>query len=127
MIYIGLHTVKQALVKDQIKLDEKNKEAIPVSKSDITDIEILEKGISHFNISENDLKGICRLRKIVIARQIIMYAIRMKVDNSALKRIGKLFNRDHSTVIHGIETVNDMCMTDKSFRKTVIEFLDTIH
>ena len=74
-----------------------------------------------FNISINDMKDKVRKKEIVIARQVAMYFSKDFTNNS-LKSIGFHFGgRDHSTVIHAVQSVNDMIDTDNIFRKNVEE------
>lgn len=48
-----------------------------------------------------------------------MVAFRFIRDNYelTLKEIGSLFNRDHTTVIHGLNTFDDLYETNKKFRE----------
>lgn len=69
-------------------------------------------------ITVKDLKGRCRTRAIVEARQIAMYLLRLYTDLSLIK-IGKWFNRDHTTVLHGIQTVENLMHTDQKFKDLV--------
>ena len=74
-----------------------------------------------FNISIDDMKDKVRKKEIVIARQVAMYFSKDFTNNS-LKSIGFHFGgRDHSTVIHAVQSVNDMIDTDNIFRKNVKE------
>ena len=44
------------------------------------------------------------------------------IPNNSLKSIGNHFGgRDHSTVIHAVQAVNDMIDTDKIFKKNIGE------
>jgi chromosomal replication initiation ATPase DnaA len=66
-----------------------------------------------------------RKRPYVEARQISMFFLRKLTDLSLLE-IGKIFNgKDHTTVIHSIETVNDLISVDEEYRKK-IEHLSAI-
>lgn len=68
-----------------------------------------------YNLDDNDLTCKDRHRHKVIGRQLSMY-IMNKHTNLALKAIGNEFGgRDHSTVIHGVRTINDLMETDKVF------------
>lgn len=59
-----------------------------------------------------------RKRELVIPRQMFCYIAKFNMPNVTLKEIGKfLGGRDHSTVIHGIRTAEDLIETDKQFRK----------
>lgn len=77
-------------------------------------------------VMEDGKKG-SRKREVVEARQLSMTFIKMGFDVKAseekkeysLKLIGSFFGgRDHSTVIHSINTANDLKCTDKKFRDT---------
>ncbi|UBM61003.1 chromosomal replication initiator protein DnaA [Marinilongibacter aquaticus] len=73
----------------------------------------------HYGVRIADLKSKSRLRSIVIPRQIAMYLTK-ELTNLSLKSIGYHFGgRDHSTVIHAIQTVNDLMDTDKDMHETV--------
>ena len=74
-----------------------------------------------FSISIEDMKDKARRKEIVIARQVAMYFSKDYTNNS-LKSIGFHFGgRDHSTVIHAVQSVNDMIDTDSIFKKNVEE------
>ncbi len=74
-----------------------------------------------FNISIEQMKDKARRKEIVIARQVAMYFSKDFTNNS-LKSIGFHFGgRDHSTVIHAVQSVNDMIDTDSIFRKNIKE------
>jgi chromosomal replication initiator protein len=72
-------------------------------------------------LSVDLLKSKTRKREIVQARQISMYFSK-QLTKSSLKNIGMHFGgRDHSTVIHACQTVNDLMDTDKKFKRDVEE------
>jgi chromosomal replication initiator protein len=73
----------------------------------------------HFQVRIADLKSKSRLRNIVIPRQIAMYLTK-ELTTLSLKSIGYHFGgRDHSTVIHAIQTINDLMDTDREIENTV--------
>ena len=55
-------------------------------------------------IIEYNLNNKARDREIVHMRQALMYCIRKHTSLSFVS-IGKMFNRDHATVLHGIKNV----------------------
>ena len=60
-----------------------------------------------------------RTKDITVPRQVAMYLIREALDTS-LVRIGKFFGgRDHSTVIHSINRVEEEMEKDPDFRRQV--------
>lgn len=75
----------------------------------------------HLSVDVELLKAKTRKRMIVQARQIAMYFAKELTQHS-LKAIGLHFGgRDHSTVIHALQTVNDLIATDKTFKQSVDE------
>lgn len=68
--------------------------------------EIIEAVCKYFNITIRDLKSQKRDRVLVDPRHICMYIIRMKTPMQ-LDRIGKLFDRDHTTIMHAVRSVKD--------------------
>ena len=87
-------------------------------------IDEVQKYVSeYFGISIEDLKAKTRKKEIVTARQIAMYFAKEYTGHS-LKSIGYHFGgRDHSTVIHAIQTVNEFMMEKKEL-KMYIDDLD---
>ncbi|MFL3000745.1 MAG: chromosomal replication initiator protein DnaA [Cytophagales bacterium] len=86
------------------------------------DIKYIQDVVSkYFQISIEEMKDKARKKEIVIARQVAMYFSKDFTNNS-LKSIGFHFGgRDHSTVIHAVQSVNDMIDTDSIFRKSIKE------
>ncbi|MEM7371218.1 MAG: chromosomal replication initiator protein DnaA [Bacteroidota bacterium] len=75
----------------------------------------------HFSIEVELMKAKTRKRQIVQARQIAMFFAK-EMTRHSLKSIGLHFGgRDHSTVIHALQTVNDLIATDKYFKQSVTE------
>ena len=85
-------------------------------------IDYIQKTVSeYFNVPTDDLKAKTRKKEIVIARQLAMYFTN-DYTNHSLKSIGSHFGgRDHSTVIHALQSVSDMLDTDARFRTSVDE------
>lgn len=71
----------------------------------------------HTGVSIFDMQSVGRKMEHVKARQLSMYFIKNNSTYS-LKAIGSMFNnRDHSTVIHAIESVENQRDTNKVYRK----------
>ncbi len=83
-------------------------------------IDYIQKTVSeYFKIGFDDLKAKTRKKEIVIARQISMYFSK-EYTNHSLKSIGYHFGgRDHSTVIHAVQCVNDMMDVDTHFKNSI--------
>jgi chromosomal replication initiator protein len=85
-------------------------------------IDYIQKLVTEFyGLSVDQLKSKTRKREIVQARQISMFYAK-SMTKASLKSIGTYFGgRDHSTVIHACQTVNDLMDTDKKFKNDVEE------
>lgn len=85
-------------------------------------IEFIQKAVCEFfEVPLEKLKEKTRKRNIVQARQLSMYLAKNYTKNS-LKVIGKHFGgRDHSTVIHSCQMVQNLMDTDNDFRESVKE------
>lgn len=73
----------------------------------------------YYSVSIEDMKSKTRMRPIVVARQMSFYMLRRFTELS-LHDIGKLFgDRDHTTVIHGLNTIRDLASTDKRIDRDI--------
>jgi len=90
-------------------------------------IDYIMKFVSeYFGVTIEQMKDKTRKREIVVARQVSMYFAK-EYTNMSLKSIGSNFgNRDHSTVIHAIQSVNDLMDTDKKFNSTMQDLIKKI-
>ncbi len=73
-----------------------------------------------YGVTKDELTGQKRTKEIVGARHIAIYLIRNTVEMS-LPNIGKIFNRDHTTMMSSIENVEKRMKTDKSFKREIEE------
>lgn len=83
-------------------------------------IDFIQKIVSeHYGISPEEMKAKTRKKEIVIARQVAIYFSKEYTHHS-LKSIGFHFGgRDHSTVIHSVQSVNDMMEVDSKFKQSI--------
>ncbi len=85
-------------------------------KTHISIEEIQRVVCEYYDIAEDLIRAKTRKQEIVNARQIAMYLAK-ELTNSSLKTIGLHFGgRDHSTVIHAYQTVEDQISGDQKFR-----------
>ena len=94
---------------------------IKTSSKELT-VEQIQKVVCEvMDVNIDLLKEKTRKREAVQARQISMHFIKQYTKTS-LASIGKIFGgRDHSTVIHAVQTVKDLMETDPKFRAKVQE------
>jgi chromosomal replication initiator protein len=80
---------------------------------------ILEAITTHFDVDLQTLKGKCRKKENVFPRQVAMFMLK-ELTNLPLKSIGYHFGgRDHSTVIHAVQSISEAIESDKNVEKTV--------
>ncbi len=65
---------------------------------------IMAEYAEKYSVTIDDLRGPARKRPLVHYRQECMYRIH-KSTKFSLSQIGRLFNRDHTTVYHAINAV----------------------
>ena len=91
----------------------------PNEKKVITPQFIIDTVAEHFDITASDIIGSKRSSKIVYPRQITMYLCREMLE-SPLTAIGKfLGDRDHTTVMHGIEKIEKELKNNDNTRNTI--------
>jgi chromosomal replication initiator protein len=80
----------------------------PGTRSDPVSIEAIQRAVSdHFNLSVGDLQSKRRTKAIAEPRQVAMYLAR-RHTNASYADIGEAFGgRDHSTVIHAEEKIEN--------------------
>ena len=97
------------------------RDLIKESRKQLTVEDIQRITCDYFGVDGDLVRAKTRKREIVQARQVAMFFAKEYTDHS-LKTIGSLFGgRDHSTVIHSINSVRDQHDTDGSFREKVNE------
>ncbi len=103
-------TLAEEALKDLISPDNKKK---------LTPESIIEVIAEHFNISTSDIYSVNKSRNIAYPRQVAMYLCR-KLTDLSLADIGKLMgNRDHTTILHGIDKVDTNIKKDTSMQNTI--------
>ena len=89
------------------------------SKSPINIDQIQRVVCEYYDIPEDLLRAKTRKQEVVNARQVAMF-LSKELTNSSLKTIGLHFGgRDHSTVIHSCQSIQDRLNSDASFKQNV--------
>jgi chromosomal replication initiator protein len=105
------------LVKNII-LDKNKKKSSKISIE-----EIINTVAEYYKVPVNNIREKNRRKEVAFCRQFAMYMVKM-FTNYSLKSIGLHFGgRDHSTVIHAIQTIEKLKSSDSSFLLT----LNTLH
>ena len=112
------------LLKKEIDLElakEVLRNIVKEIQSDVS-VDFIQKTVSdYFKVELDLMKGKVKKREIVIPRQVAMYFCK-RYTQLTLALIGENFGgRDHSTVIHALESVEDMMKADANFKNSVEE------
>lgn len=92
---------------------------LPVIRDDQEQILNLVDQIScHYNVSRNDLFSHSRQKDIVWVRHFAILVLREKKGLSLLK-LAKLFNRDHSSIIHALEKMRKLVSTNIQLKQEI--------
>ena len=91
-----------------LELAKKTVKEIATDRKVNVTIEMITKNVcSYFKVDENKIRDKTRKKEIVLARQLAMY-LSKELTKSSLKTIGLHFGgRDHSTVIHACNSVEE--------------------
>ena len=94
---------------------------VKVSSNEISVDTIQDTVCEYFNITRDALASKTRKREIVQARQIAMYMCR-NFTKISLAAIGQqIGGKDHATVVHSCNIVQDLIATNKTFKQYVVD------
>ncbi len=79
-----------------------------------------------YNVRRENLVGTRRTKEVAAARHITIYLIR-KITDMSFPNIGKIFGRDHSTVMSSIETVERKLLGDTVFNVEINELIKEVN
>lgn len=85
----------------------------------VTIEEIQKRVAEHYNIRLGEMYSARRSRAIARPRQVAMYLSKQLTERS-LPEIGRKFGgRDHTTVMHAVRKIDELCALDTSFSEDV--------
>ena len=91
----------------------------PNEKKIITPEYIISTVAEHFDVTPEEIAGNKRNSKVVYPRQIAMY-LSSELTHNPLKSIGKRHgNRDHTTIMHGCDKIEQELKSSENTRNTV--------
>ena len=100
--------------------NEALKDLISSTKARKIDVDLIKATVAeYFNIKIEDFESKKRTRQIAYPRQVAMYISRELTDLS-LPKIGEEFGgRDHTTVIHACDKINNDISVDYEFKQKI--------
>ena len=79
---------------------------------------LIKRVCESYEISEKEIMLKRNLAYIVRPRQVVMYILR-KEYNMTFERIATMFNKNHATIIHSVNSIENMMSYDKEFKNKV--------
>ncbi len=121
MAYCSIHKKELDIEAAKHILDE-----LGPSPSELSIEAIQQQVADHFNLTQEQLIGKGRTQEVVAARHLAMFLVR-RLIGSHFTAIGLHFgNRDHSSIIHAVRTVEKKCKNDPAFAKLAEDLSNTI-
>ena len=99
---------------------------LPQGNREVPAETIMAETASYFGLRREDLVSKSRSRPLTTARHIAMYLLR-ELTGLSLIKIGELFDRDHSTALHGIKRIENLMPNRDTVYRQVQELTKKIH
>jgi chromosomal replication initiator protein len=87
---------------------------------------VIETVSNYYGIEAKELLGRSRQKDIKTARQIAMYLMNEELNLSTV-RIGNEFQKDHTTIMHGIKVIKEDLKNDFNLRSQISELREKIY
>ena len=88
--------------------------------------QVIDKVAKYYDLSGKDLYGTSRVKNIKSARQVAMYLLKDQLGLSTV-RIGQEFDKDHTTIMHGIKVIETALKTDFNLRQQISDLREKIY
>ena len=88
------------------------------AEAKLTPALIIETVAAFYSVKPADIRSSRRFASLVRVRSIAIYLVRI-LTTLSLEEIGGVFNRDHSTVIHAINSIIQKMASDAELAKQV--------
>ena len=91
----------------------------------VTIEKILNEVARTYNVMPSDIRGKKRNANVSAARQMTMYIIR-EVTGMSMEAIGQEFQRDHSTVVYSIKTMEENINRDQHLKEMCSDIMKNV-
>ena len=91
----------------------------------VTIEKILNEVARTYNVMPSDIRGKKRNANVSAARQMTMYIIR-EVTGMSMEAIGQEFQRDHSTVVYSIKTMEENIKRDQHLKEMCSDIMKNV-
>ena len=86
---------------------------------------IIKAVAKYFEINPEDITGKDRSQKMVEPRKVAMYMVR-DMTHLSFPKMGEVFNKDHSTVKHAIDTLEEQLKDDAALREKIQDVKNSV-
>jgi chromosomal replication initiator protein len=93
----------------------------------LTPVKIIETVAKYYQVEPRAMRGKARAKEIVLPRQVAMYLMREETDTPLLEIGRELGGRDHSTVLHGHEKIQNQMDTNDDLRVQVLAIKEMLY
>lgn len=88
---------------------------------------IFAEALKYFEMTAEELTGSTRTKNYVKARQILMFVIYTECSRyESTPSIGRMFNKDHSTVVHAVHKIRDMLKNEDAETIKIVNHLRSV-
>ena len=87
-----------------------------ITRSKIRPQDIIASVASYYDLKPSHIKGSSRKQQIAFARQVAMYLLRIRLGLNLDEVAFMVKRKDHTTIIHGVNKIEDMMIKDKELR-----------
>lgn len=94
----------------------------PVLDKNINSKKIICRVCEFYKVDIEDLFSKNRKKDVSFARHVCMYILKDR-NGLSLSRIARMFNRDHTSVLYGVNKIMAEIQTDKSIKKDIHELV----
>lgn len=94
--------------------------------NNITEDAIIFAVEKYFNLKEESIKSSRKTKDIAFGRQIVMYLMRELLDMSYASIGQVLGGRDHSTVLHGVDKIENQYNNDMTIKNVIDDIIKNI-
>lgn len=101
------------------------RDILQIYEKQISVIDIMQNTANYYSLKLADLKSTRRDRRIARPRQLAMYLSKMLTPLS-LPDIGTHFERDHTTILHAIKTIEGLLQRDAQLQKDMQKITITL-
>jgi RNA polymerase sigma factor (sigma-70 family) len=109
---IAAKAVKKVLTA--IELNARTEEELAIDTPHVVDVtpKVLQAVADAYNVRVDDIRSASRRQSFVFCRHLALYLLHLDFNFSSLK-LGKVFNRDHSSVLHAYKKMKWLIEHDK--------------